>query len=99
MLLEAVLASAGVRLRSVATAMGITIRSAALRGERVRRAGDAGAGPVGLVGIGALTITVELDTDADARALERLAELTERYCVVGQSLRTPPRFVVRRVPV
>jgi len=54
---------------------------------------------VGPVGIGEVTVTVKLDTDADDRALERLAALTERYCVVGQSLRTPPRFVVRRVPV
>ena len=36
------------------------------------------------------------DTDADDMALDRLARVTERYCVVGQSLREPPRFVVHR---
>ena len=39
----------------------------------------------------------ELDTDADDSSLTKLAELTERYCVVGQSLAKPPQFVVRRV--
>lgn len=41
-------------------------------------------------------MTAELDTDADDAQLERLATSTERYCVVGQSLATPPRVVVRR---
>lgn len=98
MLLEAVLACAGVTMRSVATAMGLGIRSGALRAESSFDA----RGTLGLdrdvpVGIGPVTITAELDTDADEAALERLAALTERYCVVGQSLRQPPRVVVRRV--
>ena len=49
------------------------------------------------VGVRDVVVTAELDTDADDAALERLAALTERYCVVGQSLRTPPQIVVRRV--
>lgn len=49
------------------------------------------------VGIGPLTVTATLDCDADDAALERLASSTERYCVVGQSLATPPVIVVRRL--
>jgi hypothetical protein len=48
------------------------------------------------VGIQQLTIIVELDTSADDATLAKLAQLTERYCVVGQSLAEPPRFVLRR---
>jgi uncharacterized OsmC-like protein len=44
-----------------------------------------------------VVVTAEVRTDADDAALARLAELTERYCVVAQTLREPPEFVVRRV--
>jgi uncharacterized OsmC-like protein len=43
-----------------------------------------------------VVVTAEVSTDADDSALARLAELTERYCVVAQSLAASPRFVVRR---
>jgi hypothetical protein len=42
-----------------------------------------------------VVVTATLDCDADDAVLARLGELTERYCVVGQSLATPPRIVVR----
>lgn len=98
MLLEAVLACAGVTLRSVATAMGIAMSS--LTGE-ARGAFDA-RGTLGLdrgvpVGIADLEVVFTLDTDASDDSLARLAELTERYCVVGQSLAEPARVQVRRV--
>jgi uncharacterized OsmC-like protein len=48
------------------------------------------------VGVQDVVITAEIDTDADDARLERLASSTERYCVVGQSLREPARFVIRR---
>jgi uncharacterized OsmC-like protein len=97
MLLDAVLACAGVTLRSVATAMGIEIRSARLRAEGYFDA----RGTLGLardvpVGVQGIVLTAELDTDADDAALAKLAELTERYCVVAQTLRETPRFVVTR---
>jgi uncharacterized OsmC-like protein len=99
MLLEALLACAGVTLRSVATAMRLDIRSATLRAESSFDArGTLGIARDVPVGIGEVTVTADLDTDAGADDLDRLAALTERYCVVGQSLRTPPRFVVRPVP-
>lgn len=97
MLLEAVLACAGVTLRSVATAMGIEMSS--LAGEATA-AFDA-RGTLGLnrdvpVGISGLEITFTIDSDTDDASLAKLAELAERYCVVGQSLAQPPRIVVRR---
>ena len=49
------------------------------------------------VGIGEVTVTANLDTDDGPDQFDRLAALTKRYWVVGQSLRTPLRFVVQRV--
>lgn len=97
MLLEALLACAGVTLRSVATAMGLTLRSATLRADGAFDArGTLGMDREVPVGVQDVVVTAEVDTDADDKALERLARSTERYCVVGQSLREPARFVVRR---
>ena len=99
MLLEALVACAGVTLRSVATSMGLDLGAASLTAESSFDA----RGTLGLdrgvpVGIGQTTVTVvvEADADADDATLARLAATTERYCVVGQSLATPPRVVVRR---
>ena len=99
MLLEALLACAGVTLRSVATAMGVTLRSAALSadGEFDAR-GTLGVDRQAPVGVQDIVVTAEVDCDADDATLERLARSTERYCVVGQSLRDSARFVVRRRP-
>lgn len=97
MLLQAVVACAGVTLRSVATAMGVSVRSATLRADGFFDArGTLGVDRSAPVGVQDIVVTVELDTDADDAALERLARSTERYCVVGQTLRETPRFVVRR---
>jgi uncharacterized OsmC-like protein len=97
MLLEALLACAGVTLRSVATAMGLELGAVSLRADAVFDArGTLGIDRQVPVGIQEAVVTVEVHTDADDAALERLARSTERYCVVGQSLREPPRFVVRR---
>ncbi|MEJ5230870.1 MAG: OsmC family protein [Geminicoccaceae bacterium] len=90
MLLEALVACAGVTLTAVATALGI-----ALRGGTVRAEGDLDfRGTLGVdkeapVGFRAIRLTFELDTDAGPEQLERLLTLTERYCVVLQTLRTP----------
>jgi uncharacterized OsmC-like protein len=98
MLLEALLGCAGVTLRSVATAMRLELRSVQLRADGWFDA----RGTLGLekdvpVGVQGVVVTAEVDTDADDGALDRLAVLTERYCVVGQSLREVPKVVVRRV--
>ncbi len=97
LLLEALLACAGVTLRSVAAATGVEIGSG-----RLHAAGSFDArGTLGVdrgapVGIGEVVLTLVVDTDADDDQLARLAVLTERYCVVGQSLKQPPVIVVRR---
>ncbi len=97
LLLEALLACAGVTLRSVATAMGLDVRSATLRAESTFDArGTLGISRDVPVGIAPATITVELDVTADDAQLQRLAASIERYCVVGQSLARPPSVVVRR---
>ncbi|HZZ96230.1 MAG TPA: OsmC family protein [Jatrophihabitantaceae bacterium] len=97
MLLEALLACAGVTLRAVATAMGVPVRSATLRAEAYFDArGTLGVDRQVPVGVQDVVVTAELDTEADDATLRRLADATERYCVVGQSLKVEPRIVVRR---
>jgi len=95
MLLEALVACAGVTMSAVAIAMGVK-----LRGGRVIAEGHWDAcgtlgvdreAPVGLTDIG---LTFELDTDADAATVQRLVEMTERFCVIYQTLRAPPRLSV-----
>jgi len=99
MLMEALLGCAGVTLRSVATAIGVEIRAAAIRADGVFDArgtlGVDGTVPVGATDV---VVTIELDTEADEATLDKLGALTERYCVVGQSLKQSPQFVVRRTP-
>lgn len=97
MLLQAVTACAGVTLRSVATALGIDIRRATLQaqGEFDAR-GTLGVSRQAPVGVRNLRLEVELDTDADDEALARLAAMTERYCVVAQSLAEPLTLRIRR---
>jgi uncharacterized OsmC-like protein len=95
MLLEALVACAGVTLRAVATSLGLTVR-----GGRVRAEGDLDfRGTLAVakdapVGFRAIRLSFDLDTDADQDQLATLKKLTERYCVVFQSLRTPPEFAV-----
>ncbi len=97
MLLQALLACAGVTMRSVATAMGVEIRSARLtaRGDLDAR-GTLGVSRKAPVGLGDIQVVVELDTDADDATLAKLAELTERDCVVAQTLARPPHLTIRR---
>src|SRR6185436_11261485 len=100
MLLQAVLACAGVTLRSVATALGIDIRSARLRVEgQFDARGTLGVSRDTPVGMHNIKLLAELATDADDEALTRLASLTERYCVVAQSLAEPPSVKVQRLKV
>ncbi len=91
MLLQAVLACAGVTLRSVATALGDNVRRAELNAVASFDArGTLGVSREAPVGIQGLVITARLDTDASE------AKLAERYCVVGQSLAEIRRSVVTR---
>jgi uncharacterized OsmC-like protein len=97
MLLQALLACAGVTMRSVATAMGIDIRSATLAAHgQFDARGTLGVSRDTPVGLHDITLSFDLDTDADDQALARLTSLTERYCVVAQSLAEPPTLTIRR---
>jgi uncharacterized OsmC-like protein len=97
MLLQALLACAGVTMRSVATAMGIDIVDAELSAAGIFDArGTLGVSRDVPIGLQEISIVAELQTDADDADLKKLGELTERYCVVGQSLARMPAIVVRR---
>lgn len=97
MLLQALLGCTGVTLRSVATAMGIEIRAARLEAGAVMDArGTLGVSREAPVGLREITVDVELDTDADDETIAKLARLTERYCVVAQTLAEAPRLTLRR---
>jgi uncharacterized OsmC-like protein len=97
MLLDALVACAGVTLRSVATAMGVRLESVDLRATGFFDArGTLGVDRSVPVGVQDVAVTIQVETDADDAALERLARSTERYCVVGQSLKEPARVVVSR---
>ena len=91
MLLQALVACAGVTLTAVATALGI-----ALRGGRLTAEGDLDfRGTLGVakdvpVGFREIRLSIVLDTDASAEQRRRLLELTERYCVVYQTLTRAP---------
>jgi uncharacterized OsmC-like protein len=96
MLLEALVACAGVTLRAVATALGIQLRDA-----RVRAEGDLDfRGTLGVskevpVGFRNIRLHFDLDTNATDEQRATLIRLTERYCVVLQTLRQPPPIEIR----
>jgi uncharacterized OsmC-like protein len=97
LLLQAVLACAGVTLRSVATAMDLDLGDVRLRAAASFDArGTLGVDRSVPVGIDGLEVAVEITGEVDPATLDRLARTTERFCVVGQSLREPPRVVIRR---
>lgn len=97
MLLQTLLACAGVTMRSVATAMGIDITSAELRADGIIDVqGTLGISREVPVGVQDIHVVAELQTDADDSALAKLAELTERYCVVAQTLAQRPSITIKR---
>ena len=90
MLLEALAACAGVTLRAVATALDIAVRDGRIEAEGdldVR--GTLGVSKDAPVGFRAIRLRFLIDTDATPEQLATLLKLTERYCVVLQTLRTP----------
>jgi uncharacterized OsmC-like protein len=91
MLLEALVACAGVTLRSVATARGIELRDALVTAEGdLDFRGTLGVAKDAPVGFRAIRLRFELDTDAGEEDRRKLIETTERYCVVLQTLRNSP---------
>jgi uncharacterized OsmC-like protein len=90
MLLEALAACAGVTLRAVATALGIPVRGGTIQVEGdLDFRGTLGVSKEARVGFDAIRLRFDLDADASADQLGTLLKLTERYCVVLQTLRTP----------
>jgi uncharacterized OsmC-like protein len=99
MLLEALVACAGVTLRAVATALEVPIKAGALRAEGdLDFRGTLGVAKDAPVGFREIRLSIELDTDASPEQLDRLLALTERYCVVLQTLRNPPAVHLTRRP-
>jgi uncharacterized OsmC-like protein len=95
MLLEALVACAGVTLGAVATAMGIAVRSGTVSAEAdLDFRGTLGVSKEAPVGFEAIRLAFALDTDATEAQLATLLRLTERYCVVYQTLRGAPDVTV-----
>jgi len=96
MLLEALVACAGVTLKAVATAIGIELRDARITAEGdLDFRGTLGVAKDAPVGFREIRLKFDLDTDASAEQKKKLVELTERYCVVLQTIRkTPPVSVI-----
>ncbi|MDX6542034.1 MAG: hypothetical protein QOI71_3644 [Gaiellales bacterium] len=91
MLLEALVACAGVTLKAVATAIGIEIASARVRAEGdLDFRGTLGVDREAPVGFSDIRLRFDLDSDATQEQREQLLKLTERYCVVLQTLRGTP---------
>jgi uncharacterized OsmC-like protein len=97
LLLQALAACAGVTLRSVATVMGVALRDAevVVEGHWDAR-GTLGVDREAPVGLTDIQVIFRFDTDADEATADRLVHLAERYCVVAQTLRTPPPVTVHR---
>ena len=97
MLLEALVACAGVTMSAVATAIGVVLRSGSVRAEGdLDFRGTLGVSKDAPVGFQRIRLHFELDTDATAEQLDTLIRLTERYCVVYQTLRQSPEMSVTR---
>jgi uncharacterized OsmC-like protein len=93
MLLEALVACAGVTLRAVATSLGIEVASGTVRAEGdLDFRGTLAVDREAPVGFAAIRLSFDLDTDADAEQLETLLKLTERYCVVFQTIASSPQL-------
>jgi uncharacterized OsmC-like protein len=91
MLLEALVACAGVTLRAVATSLGIPVPSGRVRAEGdLDFRGTLGVDREAPVGFRAIRLSFDLDSDADPEQLATLQRLTERYCVVYQTLAAGP---------
>lgn len=96
-ILQSLVACAGVTLSSVATALGVELRSATVTANGTWDArGTLGVDREAPVGLTSIELVFDLDTDADGSKVARLLELTERYCVVAQTLRNPPELTIRR---
>jgi uncharacterized OsmC-like protein len=96
MLLEALVACAGVTLKAVATALGIELRKGLVKAEGdLDFRGTLGVDREAPVGFREIRLTFDIDTDATQDQLDTLLKLTERYCVVFQTINTKPALTVK----
>ena len=96
MLLESLVACAGVTLQAVATAMSIPLRKATVVAEGdLDFRGTLGVNRDVPVGFRSIALNFQLESDAPAEQLDKLVQLTERYCVIYQTLKSPPAIEVR----
>lgn len=95
MLLEALVACAGVTLRAVATALAVPLRGGTVTAEGdLDFRGTLGVSKQVAVGFKAIRLQFALDTDATPEQLAGLLKLTERYCVIYQTLQKPPSLTI-----
>ncbi len=93
MLLEALVACAGVTLKAVATALEIPLKAGTVRAEGdLDFRGTLGVDKEAPVGFREIRLTFDLDTDAPQDKIDSLIKLTERYCVIFQTLNKPPKL-------
>jgi uncharacterized OsmC-like protein len=96
MLLEALVACAGVTLKAVATALDLPLRSGTVSAEGdLDFRGTLGVAKDAPVGFAQIRLRFDLDTDAAADKLDQLLKLTERYCVVYQTIRSGPPVEIK----
>ncbi len=93
MLLEALVACAGVTLKAVATALAIPLKAGVVRAEGdLDFRGTLGVAKDAPVGFREIRLTFDLDTEASQAQIDSLIKLTERYCVIFQTLARPPKL-------
>jgi uncharacterized OsmC-like protein len=96
MLLEALVACAGVTLKAVATALAIPLKSGTVAAEGdLDFRGTLGVAKDAPVGFAQIRLSFAVDTDAEQEKLDQLLKLTERYCVVYQTIKSGPPVEVR----
>lgn len=96
LLLEALVACAGVTLSAVATAMGVTIRTGSISADATWDArGTLAIDKTAPIGVNDIRLSFDLETDADAATIEKLIAATERYCVILQTLRNSPQVTAQ----
>jgi uncharacterized OsmC-like protein len=95
LLLQALVACAGVTLKAVTTAMGVEVRSARVVADGVWDArGTLGVDREAPIGLTEITVRFEIDSDAEPEKLQRIVQTVEHYCVIFQTLRTSPKLSV-----
>ena len=99
MLLQALVACAGVTLRAVATSLGISLAGGTVTAEGdLDFRGTLAVSKEAPVGFSSVRLSFDLDTGATAEQLQTLIRLTERYCVVYQTLAHPPKLTITEGP-